>query len=136
MLFWELVKNKKFMPNKKVKALVLMSGGLDSMLTTRLLLEQGKERENLEKLAQKGDIMVKLKNMVGPTTLMRIKNLEFRIKNEESEVEVPNALKMSELKMDEEKSKEEILNIAALLTGYYATKARGRNVRLEVKIKK
>lgn len=82
--------------------------------------------ENLEKLAKKGDVVIKLKDEVGPTTIIRFKIKDLRFKNRDLEIDVPDILKMSELKLGEEKSEEEILNIAALLTGYYATKARGK----------
>ena len=50
------------------------------------------------------------------------------------EIDVPKELKMSELKMGAEKNQEEIVNIAALLTGYYATKARGKRVKIKIKL--
>jgi tRNA U34 2-thiouridine synthase MnmA/TrmU len=105
----------------------------------KILIVVGRRKEDndeLEKLAQRGDIIMELKNIMGPTTLVRSKQLEVRCKNEDLEVDVPDVLKMSELKLAEKKSEEEILNIAALLTGYYATKARGKRVRLDVKFYK
>jgi hypothetical protein len=48
-------------------------------------------------------------------------------------VNVPKELKMGGLKLGEAKSEEEIIEMAALLTGYYATKARGRKVKVGVK---
>lgn len=91
------------------------------------------ECENLEKLAKKGDIVIELKEMVGPLTIVRIFNFHFSISNEkEIELEIPRELKMSELRLGEEKDENEILKISGLLTGYYATKARGRSVKLEV----
>lgn len=90
------------------------------------------ECENLEKLARKGDVVVELKEEVGPRTVVRSKDLEVRGENSLLEIMVPKILKMSELKLGEEKSEEEILNIAALLTGYHAPKARGRKVKVEV----
>lgn len=101
------------------------------------------DNEKLEKLAKKGDIMVELKEIMGPLTVVRnpkfqITNLK-QIPNSKSqiasslEIKVPEKLKMSELKIGEEKSEAEILQIAALLTGYYATKARGKKVKLEVR---
>jgi tRNA U34 2-thiouridine synthase MnmA/TrmU len=83
------------------------------------------ESENLEKLAKNGDVVVELKDEVGPVTIVRMQNADFRILNNELEIEVPDILKLSELKLGEEKSDEEILGIAALLTGYHAPKARG-----------
>jgi len=93
-----------------------------------------KENEQLEKIAQTGDIILELKDEMGPITIVRIKNYELRITNEMREIDVPKELKMSELKMGAEKNQEEIVNIAALLTGYYATKARGKRVKIKIKL--
>ena len=108
----------------------------DRQIATNALMVIGRDKEdceNLEKLAKKGDIMVKLKEIVGPLTIVRIFNFQpclpagrFSIFNSDLELDIPKELKMSELKLGEEKGEEEILNIAALLTGYYATKARGK----------
>lgn len=101
------------------------------------------DSENLEELAQKNDIMLELKDMAGPLTLIRIRNYamptgrqELGITNDNLEIEIPEKLKLSELKLGEEKSFEEIINIASLLTGYYSTKARGKKVNLDVIVKK
>ncbi len=90
------------------------------------------ECERLEKLKQKDDIMVEIVDENGPTSLIRIKNYELRITNEMHEVYVPGELKMSELKLAEEKTSDEILKIAAMLTGYYASKLRGKKVKLKI----
>jgi tRNA U34 2-thiouridine synthase MnmA/TrmU len=104
----------------------------------RALLIIGRHKDDdkkLEKTVQKGDIMLELKEIAGPTTVIKIKNQKSKIKNNKiMEIEVPNSLKMSTLKLGEEKEADEILEIAGLLTGYYATKARGKKVRLDVKI--
>jgi len=99
------------------------------------------DNENLEKLVKSGDIMLKLKEIVGPTTLIRIKEpnlvinkLEKEI-NKEINIDIPDTLKMSSLKLGEEKDFKEIIEIAALLTGYYSTKARGKNIVVNISIK-
>jgi len=89
------------------------------------------ECEQLEKLMKKGDIMMELEEVKGPVTIVRMKNAECRIKNI-AIVEVPEKLKMSELGMDKEMSEEEILETAGLLTGWYATKSRGRQVNIKL----
>ena len=43
---------------------------------------------------------------------------------------------VSKLELEEIKTEEEILRLAGLLTGWYATKARGKTVKLELRIKK
>ncbi len=89
------------------------------------------ECENLEKLAKKGDIVVELKEEVGPLTIVRIFNFQFSIFNEKEIIlDIPKELKMSELRLGEEKSEKEILRIVGLLTGYYAPKARGKKIKL------
>lgn len=93
-----------------------------------------KDNSGLEKLAKKGDVVIELKEIAGPLTILRFKNLDLRFKNEILEMKIPEILKKSEIKLGEEKSEEEILNIAGLLTGYYAVKARDREVNLKIKI--
>lgn len=95
-----------------------------------------KDNENLEKLAQSGDVLISLVDENGPTSLLRSKKLEVRSKNEMQEIKVPDELKMSELKLGKRKSQEEIINLTLRLTGYYATKLRGKRVKLEVRINK
>ncbi|MDO8667727.1 MAG: 7-cyano-7-deazaguanine synthase [bacterium] len=105
-----------------------------------VLLVIGREKEDneqLEKIAKPGDVLIKIDPLVaGPTSIIRIKNYELRIKNEIRETDVPEGLKLREFKLDEKKSEKEILEIATILTGYYATKSRGKKVKLEIQIKK
>lgn len=106
------------------------------MATNKALIVIGRDKEeceNLEKLAEKGDIMVKLIKETGPLTIVRIPNSQFPILNN-LEIDIPKELKMSELRLDEEKSIDEVVNIAALLTGYYATKARGKKSIIQFSI--
>ncbi|MFA6106076.1 MAG: hypothetical protein WC745_00140 [Patescibacteria group bacterium] len=93
------------------------------------------ESEKLEKLAKNGDIVVKLDELTGPTTLVRITNYELRIKNDLIETLIPEKINLAELKMDSIKKESDVFKTVGLLTGYYATKARGKNVLLNVRIK-
>ena len=93
-----------------------------------------KDNENLEKLANAGDVIIQLADENGPTSLIRSKKLEVKITNEIREVNVPKELKLSELKLGEKKNEKEIMEIAIILTGYYATKLRGKKIRLKTKI--
>src|SRR3989338_1465816 len=105
---------------------------------SRALVVVGRDQqdnENLLRFVQTGDILINMAEAAGPTSLIRIKNYELKITNETREIKVPQELKMSELKMDEGKNGEEIISLAALLASYYATKARGRKVKLEVRSK-
>jgi len=98
-----------------------------------ILLVIGRHEEDnkaLERLAQKGDIMLELKEMTGPLTILR--NSKHQISNI-LEVKIPEKLKLSELNLGKEKTFIEIINISRIITGYYSTKARGKKVKLEVK---
>lgn len=98
------------------------------------------DNENLKKLAKKGDVILELNKIAGPFTIAR--NFKFQISNNKQilhpksqisnslEIKIPENLKMSELKLREEKSPAEILRLAGLLTGYYAVKTRGKNARI------
>ncbi len=88
-----------------------------------------KENENLKRAAKKGDIIIELAEENGPTSLLR--NIEYKVSSI-MEIQIPEELKMSELKLGEEKNNEEIINVGMLLTGYYATKARGKKVKLNI----
>lgn len=116
----------------------LLKNGRIYWVTTnygRILIVIGRNKdecEKLEKLKQKADIMVELVEEMGPTTIIRgIRNQKSGIRN--LEISVPKELKMSELRLDEEKDQHEIINLASLLTGYYATKAREKKVKLGVR---
>ena len=91
-----------------------------------------KDNEQLEQLAKANDVLIKFIEVAGPTSLIRGRENE-KLASRELYVEVPEELKMSELKLDKEKSDEEILNIVMILTGYYAVKRRGEKVKLEIK---
>jgi tRNA-uridine 2-sulfurtransferase len=88
-----------------------------------------KENENLNKSARKGDIIIELVEENGPTSLIR--GIKYSASNIR-EVEVPKELKMGELKIGEEKTDEEIIDLSLVLTGYYATKSRGKKVKLNI----
>ncbi|MFH0956095.1 MAG: tRNA 4-thiouridine(8) synthase ThiI [Candidatus Falkowbacteria bacterium] len=94
-----------------------------------------KDNDRLEKLAGKGDVTMELAEENGPTSIIRITNYELRITNEVQEINAPKELKMSELRLGEQKSAEEIIRLATMLTGYYATKSRGKKVKILINLK-
>lgn len=104
----------------------------------RVLLIIGRHKDDdkkLEKTVQKGDIMLELKEIAGPISLIRgIADSDYQPLSIR-DIAIPEKIKMSELKLGVAKSEQEILEIASLLTGFYATKARGRKVKLEIKAK-
>jgi tRNA-uridine 2-sulfurtransferase len=117
----ELLKNgRPFWLNKGNKKTLLVVG------------RNATENSNLEKLAKTGDIMIELNKENGPTTLIR--NLQVAgLKNEVTEEKIPDHLDPRLLDSSKNFSAKEIVNMATVATGYYATKARGKN--LEIKIK-
>lgn len=105
----------------------------------KALVIVGRNKEECEKLkglAIKGDMVIELKEIAGPLTVVRIPNFQFLISKQKIvEINIPKKLKMSELRFDKEMSEEYILQVAGLLTGWYATKARGKKVNLQLSIK-
>lgn len=118
--------------------LKLKQGENDSSEIKKVLAVIGRHREdneNLERLAQKGDFMVQLKEITGPTSLIRIKEDDDKINNIRKiiELSVPTGLKKSELGLEQIKTEKEIIKIVSLLTAWYAFKARGEKVEIEVR---
>ncbi|MCD4694177.1 hypothetical protein K8R62_02340, partial [bacterium] len=101
------------------------------------------EEENniLEKIRQKNDFVLKLKDINGPTTLVRFFDFYLNgdsikgIKDGKIDVKIPKNLEKDDLSPEKEKTLSEILGISRLLTGWHCTKARGRKVSLELEIK-
>ncbi|MFA6171303.1 MAG: tRNA 4-thiouridine(8) synthase ThiI [Patescibacteria group bacterium] len=94
-----------------------------------------KENNELEKLAKTGDIVIKLKELNGPTTLIRNMEGDWKIDNKELKLAIPEKLELKKLKLEEVKDEQDVLKTAGILTGYYATKARGEKVDVSFKIK-
>ncbi len=84
------------------------------------------DNEALEKLAQKGDIVLQLKKMNGPFTLVRGLNL-----NEDLDIEI-NVPEKRSLINEKTINDEQILQQLATITGYYAVKARGKKMLVSV----
>ncbi len=104
----------------------------------KILLIIGRNKEddnNLNKAALKNDVIIELKELTGPTSLLRGVPCSDHQPLSVRETAIPEKIKMSELKLGAAKSKQEIIEIASLLTGFYATKARGRKAELEIKVK-
>lgn len=91
-----------------------------------------KDNEVLEKLAQTNDIVIILKEIPGPTTLMRCRDYKFKIKNLIINEDLKSEIKISSLGLSEEKTEEEAIRIAALLTADYSHQAIGKKIEIEV----
>lgn len=89
-----------------------------------------KDNENLEKLAQTGDIVIKLKEITGPTSVLRTKKLNFDI-DQELNLTVPEKLSEFEKDIFKKNSEKDILRLAGMLTAYYASRARGEEVKID-----
>lgn len=101
----------------------------------KILVVIGRNKEECDRLCELkgvGDYKIELADIVGPVAIVRFTNSDLRISNKEFEMEIPQEIKMSELKIGEEKTEEEIIRIVGLLTGYYATKARGKKVKFNL----
>ncbi|MBU4216351.1 tRNA 4-thiouridine(8) synthase ThiI [Candidatus Parcubacteria bacterium] len=90
------------------------------------------DNENMLKLIKEDDVLVELVDEIGPTTLIRgLKNL-----NKEEQIlsiDVPNALNFAKEDFLETKTEADILQIVATLTAYYATRLRGKTVKVRIK---
>ncbi len=85
------------------------------------------DNEQLEKLAQKGDIVLQLKDVNGPTTLIRGINLKIF---KDIRVDVPVEYSL----IDQDPSdKNQIIKCLAIITAYYAVKIRGKKVVVSIK---
>ncbi|MFA5359733.1 MAG: tRNA 4-thiouridine(8) synthase ThiI [Patescibacteria group bacterium] len=132
----KLLKILEFWPNCDGNDITLLRYGRVFWLKNKdeknILLIIGrdeKENENLSKSAIKGDIIIELVEENGPTSLIR--GIKYSASNIR-EVEIPKELKMGELKIGEEKTNEEIIDLSLFLTGYYATKSRGKKAKLNI----
>ena len=108
--------------------------------TGKTLIIIGRNEEdnnNLEKLVKRGDVVFKLEDVMGPLAVARIyefTNLQIFREISTLKLQIPEKLDVNKIKLDEIKTEEEILNLVGLLTGWYATKARGKEVKLNIKI--
>ena len=92
------------------------------------------ESEKLKKLAKKGDFIVELKEITGPSTLVRSINLKKAVAFKSNYyIQIPKILSLGKLRLSEPKNFEQIFDVICLLTGYYSTKARNKEVELIVK---
>jgi len=99
----------------------------------RILVVVGRHKEDngyLESIAKPGDFLIKLNQLMGPTALVR--GLDENDFSHDLEIAIPEELKMSRLDLSQDKTADEILRLAGLLTGWYAVKARGRQVELKI----
>ncbi|MFH1255207.1 MAG: tRNA 4-thiouridine(8) synthase ThiI [bacterium] len=92
-----------------------------------------KDNERLEKFAKRDDIMIELAEENGPASLIRGMENKPRIMDKMPEINVPEKLEISGLKMGENKSEAEIFAAVMALTGYYSVKARGKKMKFIIK---
>jgi len=96
-----------------------------------------KENEALKELAKKGDFMLELKEIMGPTTLLRFSKEQSLQRqdgpNQTNKIKIPEKLNLSEFNINVEKNKAEIFEITSILTGWYSTKARNKEIEITIK---
>jgi hypothetical protein len=95
-----------------------------------------KDNQALIGLSRKKDVIIELEDEIpGPVILIRIPELKQRINNFEFSLKIPKSLNVLELKLEKNKSFKEVFKKIALLSGWYAVKARGKSVNFQLKIK-
>ncbi|MDA3840371.1 MAG: hypothetical protein PF572_04740 [Patescibacteria group bacterium] len=97
-----------------------------------ILVVVGRHKEDndlLEILAKKDDLIFGLENVLGPMVILRDKNKEKYEKFAKIEVSIPKELETGV----QLKTKDEIVKMAAIMTGYFVPKLRGKKVKVLVK---
>jgi tRNA-uridine 2-sulfurtransferase len=93
-----------------------------------------KDNKALIGLSRRKDAIIELEDKIpGPIALIRIPEFKQKIKDSESSFKIPKNLNILELKLEKNKSLEEVFKKIALLSGWYAVKARGRSVNFKLK---
>jgi len=151
-VFWLKIGNNKTQSEKIPLAILSLKSSLKSLIGAKIkdvkvkadinfhwvLVVVGRDREEserLERLAKKGDIVVRLNEITGPTTLARLEKFKLPAGEKTLKIAVPEKLDLKKMEIGKIKSENEILGVLGLLTGYYATKARGKKVDVNFKIK-
>lgn len=106
--------------------------GVEGKKTLVVVGRDENDNDKLLKLKSADDVILKLSDEVGPITLVRSKNLELRNKKGEAEVLVPEEINIKKSVLEKIESEDDIINMAAMLTGYYAKKVRGKKVKLNI----
>jgi tRNA-uridine 2-sulfurtransferase len=95
-----------------------------------------KDNKALIGLSRRKDAIIELEDkMPGPITLIRMSGFKQEIKDFEFSLKIPKNLNILELKLEKNKNLEEFFKKIALLSGWYAVKARGKNVNFQLRIK-
>jgi len=88
------------------------------------------EDKKLKGLKEDRDVLIELKEELGPTSLLRLPNNVFKQSQGDIAVNAPPKLTVRYLDLNEEFEKEELMAAAARLTAYHAPKLRGRDITL------
>jgi len=124
----------EFWPNCGVEDVELIKSGrvfwadFDQRKILIVVGREKQENEILENLKLKNDILMELESLPGPLTLIRGLEKIKEMKNQE--VDVPKNKNMVKLK--QENDLQNLLEYGAMLTGFYAVKARGTKVRIKI----
>jgi len=103
---------------------------LDKKWVLMVVARDQKEAEKLKQLARAGDVVVELSETTGPLTLVRELKTETDQKKQKLEVYIPEDWPYNLLTPPQRK--DQLLETAALVTGYYKPVARGGEVKVEI----
>lgn len=128
----------KYWPNCTVDDVELLKHGRVFWLKLKdktVLLVIGRHKEdndNLEKLAQNDDFMLKLKEVVGPSAILRFRGNRICERSGEMELDIPTELNTDDFKLRKCADCDELFYFVSLLTGYYSVRARGKKVLINI----
>ncbi len=137
-VFWLKAKNNCLFSCLKsfFKKLSFLKRSLASLMSSPMVLvivgRDKEDNDNLERILKKGDFMLQLKEMTGPSTLLRFPKESFNNifwKDKIIEVFVPKEL---DIDINSPKDIEQIFYTVATLTAFYTPKARGKKVKIAI----
>lgn len=136
-----LIKMLDFWPDCDINDVELLKHGRPFWINlksganaTKAVIVVGRYHEdnlNLKKLAQKDDVLAELKNVMGPTSLLRIKEAKMNISLSNIKVNIPQ--KIGEINLIAARDEQAAIQILSILTGFYAPKVRGQIVEVIIK---
>lgn len=133
----KLKKMLKFWPDCSLADIDLLSAGRIIWLkfnNNKILTIVGRHREDnlkIQKLVKKGDFVLELKEIRGPLLLLRSTE-KIISKKEEIKIHIPYQIDLDAIEKKNHKEVADIFEIAAILSGYYSSKARGKECLIKI----
>jgi hypothetical protein len=107
----------------------------DGTKALAIIGRDSEENARLESLAAKGDIVMMLQNIPGPTCLLRAKGLDWETEADILPADLRQPLRLAEHKPSEAKTDSAIIQLAALLAAHHSPRARGITNQVKLFIK-